>query len=192
MIEDSSPTYNIYLPLISLIVYIYFFSFSLVCFRIPTRIRCSICIKQNVYFFDASAWLPLVEKKPFVLLISMLFSHQVHDIYADHWPDSGVHAAVIELLVVQLSKEGEQDLDASYGVNGTVDGVGNNSLHVLWVGNRLLALTLCDIFTQLKSQAPLLLLKSKQLSHMDLTIENTALEGYYTYGNWSFASFHTH
>ncbi|TNN54094.1 hypothetical protein EYF80_035715 [Liparis tanakae] len=32
----------------------------------------------------------------------------------------------------RLSEEREQDLDASYRVDGTVDGVGNNGLHVLW------------------------------------------------------------
>lgn len=52
-----------------------------------------------------------------------------------HSPDRGVHTAVVELLVVQLSKERKQDLDASYRVDGTVDGVGNNGLHVLWDGS---------------------------------------------------------
>ena len=51
---------------------------------------------------------------------------------ARHSPDRRVHTAVVELLVVQLSKEREQDLDASYRVDGTVDGVGNDGLHVLW------------------------------------------------------------
>lgn len=51
----------------------------------------------------------------------------------EHSPDCGVHAAVIELFVVQLSKKREQDLDASYRVYGTVDGVGYDGLHILWV-----------------------------------------------------------
>lgn len=55
--------------------------------------------------------------------------------FVDHSPNGGVHAAVVELLVVQLSKEREQDLDASYRVDGTVDGVGNNGLHILWDGD---------------------------------------------------------
>lgn len=50
----------------------------------------------------------------------------------EHSPDCGVDAAVVELFVVQLSKERKQDLDAPYRVDGTVDGVGNNGLHVLW------------------------------------------------------------
>lgn len=49
-----------------------------------------------------------------------------------HSPDCGVHAAVIELFVVQLSEKREQDLDASYRVYGTMDGVGDYGLHILW------------------------------------------------------------
>lgn len=56
-------------------------------------------------------------------------------IFAERSPDCGVHAAVIELFVVQLSEEREQDLDASYRVYGAVDGVGNNGLYILWDGN---------------------------------------------------------
>lgn len=51
-----------------------------------------------------------------------------------HLPDSGVHAAVINLLVVELSEEREQHLDASYGVDGAVDGVRDDGLHVLQGG----------------------------------------------------------
>lgn len=51
--------------------------------------------------------------------------------FVNHSPDCGVHAAVIELFVVQLSEEREQDLDASYRVDGAVDGVGNDGLHIL-------------------------------------------------------------
>lgn len=47
-------------------------------------------------------------------------------------PDCGVHRAVVQLFVVQLGEEREENLDASYGVNGTVDGVGYNGLHILW------------------------------------------------------------
>lgn len=53
---------------------------------------------------------------------------------AGHLPDSGVHAAVIKLLVVELSEEREQHLDASYGVDGAVDGVRDDGLHVLQGG----------------------------------------------------------
>ncbi len=60
-------------------------------------------------------------------------------IFTDHSPDCGVHAAVIELFVVQLSEEGEQNLDASYRVDGAVDGVGNDGLHILLDGNGLLS-----------------------------------------------------
>lgn len=56
-----------------------------------------------------------------------------------HLPDAGVHATVIKLLVVELSEEWEQHLDASYGVDGAVDGVRDNGLHVLQ-GGRTLAL----------------------------------------------------
>lgn len=63
---------------------------------------------------------------------------------AGHLPDCGVHAAVIKLLVVELSEEREQHLDASYGVDGAVDGVRDDGLHVLQVvggwGGRTLAL----------------------------------------------------
>lgn len=52
--------------------------------------------------------------------------------FPENSPDCGVHAAVIELFVVQLSKERKQDLDASYRVDGTVDRVGNDGLHILW------------------------------------------------------------
>lgn len=55
--------------------------------------------------------------------------------FVDHSPNCGVHTAVVELFVVQLSKKREQDLDTSYRVDGTVDGVGNNGLHILWDGN---------------------------------------------------------
>lgn len=58
---------------------------------------------------------------------------------AGHLPDRGVHAAVIKLLVVELSEEREQHLDASYGVDGAVDGVRDDGLHVLQ-GGRTLAL----------------------------------------------------
>lgn len=72
-------------------------------------------------------------------------SHALQAVYEFHFvdrsPDRGVHAAVIELFVVQLSKERKQDLDASYRVDGTVDGVGNDGLHILWEGNGLLMLT---------------------------------------------------
>lgn len=53
---------------------------------------------------------------------------------AGHLPDGGVHAAVIKLLVVELSEEREQHLDASYGVDGAVDGVRDDGLHVLQGG----------------------------------------------------------
>lgn len=53
---------------------------------------------------------------------------------AGHLPDCGVHAAVIKLLVVELSEEREQHLDASYGVDGAVDGVRDDGLHVLQEG----------------------------------------------------------
>lgn len=51
--------------------------------------------------------------------------------FVNDLPDCGVHTAVIELFVIQLSEEWKQDLDASYRVDGTVDGVGNNGLHIL-------------------------------------------------------------
>lgn len=53
---------------------------------------------------------------------------------AGHLPDCGVHTAVIKLLVVELSEEREQHLDASYGVDGAVDGVRDDGLHVLQGG----------------------------------------------------------
>lgn len=55
----------------------------------------------------------------------------------EHSPDCGVHATVIELFVVQLGKKREQDLDASYRVYGTVDGVGDDGLYILWAENSL-------------------------------------------------------
>lgn len=59
----------------------------------------------------------------------------------EHSPDCGVHATVIELFVVQLSEKREQDLDAAYRVYGTVDGVGDDGLYILWATCGLLALT---------------------------------------------------
>lgn len=47
-------------------------------------------------------------------------------------PDCGVHRAVVDLLVVQLGKQREENLDASYGMDGAVYGVGYDGLHVLW------------------------------------------------------------
>lgn len=67
--------------------------------------------------------------------------HCIQSIFVDHSPDCGVYTAVIELFVVQLREEREQNLDASYRVDGTVDGVSNNGLHILWDKNGLLVLT---------------------------------------------------
>ena len=65
--------------------------------------------------------------------VKMIYSVYIHiTSSAHHSPDRRVHTAVVELLVVQLGKERKQDLDASYRVDGTVDGVGDNGLHVLW------------------------------------------------------------
>lgn len=59
----------------------------------------------------------------------------------EHSPDCSVHTTVIELFVVQLSEKREQDLDASYRVYGTVDGVGDDGLYILWATYGLLVLT---------------------------------------------------
>lgn len=53
-------------------------------------------------------------------------------ILTEHSPDCGVHTTVIELFIVQLCEEREQDLDAPYRVYGTVDGVGDDGLYILW------------------------------------------------------------
>lgn len=90
----------------------------------------------------------LQSKLTFFFFFFLLYSvnQWVPVICVDHSPDCGVHAAVIELFAVQLSEEREQDLDASYRVDGTVDGVGNNGLHVLWDRQGLLALTRTTLY----------------------------------------------
>lgn len=79
----------------------------------------------------------LVLETIFTILITALQA-ATGFIFVDHSPDCSVHTAVIELFVVQLSEEGEQDLDTSYRVDGAVDGVGNNGLHILWARYGLL------------------------------------------------------
>lgn len=46
-------------------------------------------------------------------------------------PDAGLHLAFIQLMVVQLSKEWEENLDASDGVDGPVDGVSHCGFYIL-------------------------------------------------------------
>ncbi len=81
----------------------------------------------------------------------------------NHSPDCCVHAAVIELFVVQLSEEREQDLDASYRVNCAVDGVGNNGLHILRGENGMLALTETRFVPYVHTDA-----ETKSLTHSQL------------------------
>lgn len=46
-------------------------------------------------------------------------------------PDSSFHLGVIQLMIVQLSKEGKQHLDPTNGVDGTVNGVSHCGFHIL-------------------------------------------------------------
>lgn len=48
-----------------------------------------------------------------------------------YWPDGGLHQAVVQLVIVELSKEREEHLDSPDGVDGAVDGVAHRGLHVL-------------------------------------------------------------
>lgn len=48
-----------------------------------------------------------------------------------YWPDGGLHLAVVQLVIVELSKEREEHLDSPDGVDGAVDGVAHRGLHVL-------------------------------------------------------------
>lgn len=47
-------------------------------------------------------------------------------------PYSGFHLAVIQLMVVHLSKKREEHLDPTDGVDGTVDGVSHCGFYILW------------------------------------------------------------
>ena len=55
----------------------------------------------------------------------------VRDGWGRDSPDGGVHLAFVLLVVVQLGEEREEHLDAPDGVDGTVDGVGHDGLHIL-------------------------------------------------------------
>lgn len=46
-------------------------------------------------------------------------------------PDCSFHLTVIQLVIVQLSKEWKQHLYATDGVDGTVDGVSHRGFHIL-------------------------------------------------------------
>lgn len=49
-------------------------------------------------------------------------------------PYSRFHLAVIQLMVVHLSKKREEHLDSTDGVDGTVDGVSHCGFYILWGG----------------------------------------------------------